>query len=71
MGPARLDWTDIPLARPMDTLRLDLPGEPAAVSMGNPHVTFFDTDLTASPNAARAWNMIRCSRSGPISALPR
>ena len=24
MGPARLDWTDIPLARPMDTLRLDL-----------------------------------------------
>ncbi len=24
MGPAGLDWTDIPLARPMDTLRLDL-----------------------------------------------
>jgi diaminopimelate epimerase len=45
MGPARLDWTDIPLARPMDTLRLDLPGEPAAVSMGNPHVTYFDADL--------------------------
>jgi diaminopimelate epimerase len=45
MGPARLDWSDVPLARPMDTLRLDLPGEPAAVSMGNPHVTFFDADL--------------------------
>jgi diaminopimelate epimerase len=45
MGPARLDWVDIPLARPMDTLRLDLPGEPAAASMGNPHVTFFDADL--------------------------
>jgi diaminopimelate epimerase len=45
MGPARLDWTDIPLARPSDTLRLDLPGEPAAVSMGNPHVTYFDADL--------------------------
>jgi diaminopimelate epimerase len=46
MGRARLDWTDIPLARPMDTLHLDLPGEPAAASMGNPHVTFFDADLT-------------------------
>jgi diaminopimelate epimerase len=45
MGPARLEWTDIPLARPMDTLRLDLPGEPAAASMGNPHVTFFDAAL--------------------------
>jgi diaminopimelate epimerase len=45
MGSARLDWTDIPLARPMDTLRLDLPGEPAAASMGNPHATFFDADL--------------------------
>lgn len=45
MGPARLDWADVPLVRPMDTLRLALPGEPAAVSMGNPHVTFFDLDL--------------------------
>jgi diaminopimelate epimerase len=41
MGPVRLDWQDIPLARPMDTLHLDLPGDPAAASMGNPHVTFF------------------------------
>ena len=47
MGPARLDWTDIPLARAMDTARLDLPGEPAAASMGNPHVTFFVADLAA------------------------
>jgi diaminopimelate epimerase len=49
MGPAGLDWTDIPLARPMDTLRLDLPGEPAAASMGNPHATFFVPDLDAIP----------------------
>jgi diaminopimelate epimerase len=48
MGPARLDWTDIPLARPMDTLLLDLPGEPAAVSMGNPHATVFVADLDAA-----------------------
>jgi diaminopimelate epimerase len=49
MGLARLDWTDIPLSRPMDTLRVELPGEPAAVSMGNPHATFFVNDLDAVP----------------------
>jgi diaminopimelate epimerase len=53
MGPARLDWTDIPLAHPMDTLRLDLPGEPAAASMGNPHVTFFDADLNTIAERGR------------------
>jgi diaminopimelate epimerase len=51
MGPARLDWADIPLAAEADTLRLDLaaPGvaTPAAVSMGNPHATFFVDDLDA------------------------
>ena len=73
MGPARLDWTDIPLARPMDTLRLDLPGEPAAASMGNPHATFFVADLDAVPVAALgpSWSTIRFSRSVPISASPR
>jgi diaminopimelate epimerase len=49
MGPPRLDWADIPLSRPMDTLKLELPGEPTAVSMGNPHVTFFVTDLSTVP----------------------
>jgi diaminopimelate epimerase len=49
MGVAHLDWSDIPLARPMDTLSLDLPGEPAAVNMGNPHATFFVPDLDAVP----------------------
>jgi diaminopimelate epimerase len=55
MGPPRLDWADIPLARPADTLRLDLPGEPAAASMGNPHVTFFVPALDA----------VRIADSGP------
>ena len=49
MGPARLDWPDVPLARPMDTLHLDLTAgplaDPAAASMGNPHATFFVDDL--------------------------
>ena len=48
MGPARLDWQDIPLARAVDTLHLPLPGDPAAASMGNPHATFFAADLDAA-----------------------
>jgi diaminopimelate epimerase len=47
MGPARLDWQDIPLAAAMDTLHVDLPGDPAAASMGNPHVTFFSYPVDA------------------------
>jgi diaminopimelate epimerase len=49
MGPVRLDWADIPLARPIDTLHLPLDGDPAAASMGNPHATFFVPDLDAVP----------------------
>jgi diaminopimelate epimerase len=53
MGAARLGWEEVPLARPMDTLHLDLAAgplaDPAAVSMGNPHATFFVPDLTAIP----------------------
>jgi diaminopimelate epimerase len=46
MGLARLDWSDVPLSRKMDTLHLDLPGDPAACSMGNPHATFFVPDVS-------------------------
>jgi diaminopimelate epimerase len=53
MGTARLDWTEVPLARPMDTLHLDLAlgpvADPAACSMGNPHATFFVDTLEALP----------------------
>jgi diaminopimelate epimerase len=55
MGHVRLDWPDIPLARPMDTLHLDLGAgplaDPAAASMGNPHATFFVADVDAIPIA--------------------
>jgi diaminopimelate epimerase len=51
MGPARLDWREIPLARSMDTLHLDYAmgpvSDPVAVSMGNPHVIFFVPDADA------------------------
>jgi len=53
MGPAGLHWTDVPLARRMDTLHLDLAlgtvADPAACSMGNPHATFFVEDIGALP----------------------
>ena len=53
MGPARLAWDDIPLARKADTLHLPLAAgvlaDPAAASMGNPHATFFVPDLAAIP----------------------
>jgi len=51
MGEARLDWQDIPLAREMDTLHLDLAlgplADPVATAMGNPHATFFVEDAAA------------------------
>jgi diaminopimelate epimerase len=53
MGPARRGWRDVPLAAEMDTLHLDLSegpiSDPAAVSMGNPHATFFVDDLATLP----------------------
>ncbi len=50
MGVPRLGWRDVPLAREADTLHLPLPGDPAALSMGNPHATFF----VAEPDEAEA-----------------
>ena len=61
MGPAYLDWQDIPLAHAMDSLRLDLSlepdrgpalAEPCAVGIGNPHAVFFVDDLDAVDLAA-------------------
>jgi diaminopimelate epimerase len=47
MGQPQLDWSDVPLASAMDTLHLPLPGDPAAVGMGNPHCVFFVPDADA------------------------
>lgn len=46
MGPPRLGWRDVPLAREMDTLHVPIGGpegrhDGVACSMGNPHVTLF------------------------------
>jgi diaminopimelate epimerase len=51
MGPARLDWRQVPLAEPMDTLAIAMGfaelGDATCCSMGNPHATFFVPDLDA------------------------
>ena len=41
MGEAQFGWHDVPLSHAVDTLHLPLSGDPAACSIGNPHVTFF------------------------------
>ena len=56
MGPARCGWEDVPLARAdghaaSRLSRKDRSAIPAAVSMGNPHATFFVPDAAAVPIA--------------------
>jgi diaminopimelate epimerase len=56
MGPARLEWNEIPLAERRDTLGFDLPLEGqvvpvSAVSMGNPHCVIFVADADKAPVA--------------------
>jgi len=55
MGPARLDWQEIPLARAMDTLALPMAEgaytDPVGVGMGNPHAVFFVSDVASVPLA--------------------
>jgi diaminopimelate epimerase len=41
MGTPKLDWTQIPVAREIDTLHLPLGNDPVGVNMGNPHAVFF------------------------------
>jgi diaminopimelate epimerase len=56
MGPARLDWREIPLAEPKDTLHLDIAlgqlADPVGVNMGNPHAVFFVSDAETVDLAA-------------------
>ncbi|MCF8480652.1 MAG: diaminopimelate epimerase [Rhodospirillum sp.] len=51
MGPARLNWSDLPLSGPMDTRALDLTvgplSGPCGVSVGNPHAVFLVEDAEA------------------------
>lgn len=56
MGEPRFGWRDIPLAREMDTLHVELRrgplSGPVCTSIGNPHATFFVDDADAIDLAA-------------------
>ncbi|MBC7951892.1 MAG: diaminopimelate epimerase [Rhodospirillaceae bacterium] len=56
MGPARLDWRDIPLAEAVDTLHMGIASgplhDPVGVNMGNPHAVFFVDDVAKIDLAA-------------------
>jgi diaminopimelate epimerase len=51
MGPAGLDWRDIPVRGPCDTNHMPVGlgplQDPVGTSMGNPHATFFVADAEA------------------------
>jgi diaminopimelate epimerase len=59
LGSPLLKWEEIPLARAMDTVRMDYAVEaggarvegPGAANMGNPHIVFFVEDVEALPVA--------------------
>ncbi len=56
MGEPGLTWEEIPVAREMDPLRLELArgplADPVGVSMGNPHAVFFVAEAEAVDLAA-------------------
>jgi diaminopimelate epimerase len=56
MGPARTGWREIPLAKEMDTERVDLAlgplSAPVCTNIGNPHATFFVDDAEVIDLAA-------------------
>ena len=60
MGPARLDWRDIPLAHAVDSNHLPVTlenlSDPVGVGMGNPHAVFFVDDALS----------VDLARLGPI-----
>ncbi|MGF1658546.1 MAG: diaminopimelate epimerase [Rubrimonas sp.] len=53
MGAPATGWRDVPLSEAADALALPLPGNPAALSMGNPHCVHFVADLAAVDWRAR------------------
>jgi diaminopimelate epimerase len=53
MGPARLDWREIPVREACDTNHMPVGlgplQDPVGTNMGNPHATFFVADAAAIP----------------------
>ncbi|HGG04549.1 MAG TPA: diaminopimelate epimerase [Aliiroseovarius sp.] len=57
MGAPLFDWRDIPLARDADRAHMPIPGDPAAVGMGNPHLVFFVEDADTVDVAGRGGEL--------------
>jgi len=66
LGPARLNWRDIPLAREFDTLHVPIEmddgqghylEDAVAVNMGNPHGVMFVDDAEAIDLASIGWDL--------------
>ena len=55
MGPARLDWREVPVAQACDTNHMPIGlgplQDPVGTNMGNPHATFFVDDAASIPLA--------------------
>lgn len=58
LGAVRLNWRDIPLAKPMDVMHVSLGegilGDGCAVNVGNPHVVFM-VDAVPSDDQVNRW----------------
>src|SRR3954451_5971169 len=63
MGPAKLDWRDIPVAGACDTNHLPVGAgplqDPVGTNVGNPHATFFVDALETIPLAERGPKLER------------
>lgn len=59
MGQPQLEWSDVPLSGPANTLDLPLPGSPVAVGMGNPHCVLFVPDADAADVAGQGGMLER------------
>ncbi len=53
MGQPQLDWRDVPLAQEADLQNMPIPGGPAALGMGNPHLVFFVENVEGEDVAGR------------------
>jgi len=78
MGPVRLDWRDIPLAREMNTLHLGVGAgtlqDAVGVNVGNPHAVFFVDDASTAPlieyGAALEHDPLFPERASKITVSP-
>ena len=74
MGRLRTGWQDIPLAREMDTLHLEIGAgplrDPVGMNIGNPHAVFFVDDLDEI-ESADLWTTTAAASAFPAGGQYR